>query len=108
MNYLCLVYLAHDKLHACPDSTCFAFAEELPGSGHFVAGQALQPTDTVSDALALLPKRYGAEHELVRLQDLNEAIHWASKIPPARYGSIEVRPVRELDVSDIAATQATV
>jgi hypothetical protein len=45
---------------------------------------------------------------MIEAKDLNEAIHWASKIPPARYGSIEVRPVRELDVSDIAATQAAV
>ena len=33
---------------------------------------------------------------LVDARDLNEAIQMASKIPPAREGSIEVRPVREL------------
>ncbi|MCF7513056.1 YciI family protein [Pseudoalteromonas sp. L23] len=33
---------------------------------------------------------------LLDVKDLNEAIQAASKIPPARYGSIEIRPVREL------------
>jgi hypothetical protein len=31
-------------------------------------------------------------------RDLNEAIQLASRIPPAEIGSIEVRPVRELNV----------
>ena len=33
----------------------------------------------------------------VEAKDLNEAIRIASGIPPAQYGSIEVRPVRSLD-----------
>ena len=33
---------------------------------------------------------------MLEAQDLNEAITLAEKIPPARYGSIEVRPAREL------------
>jgi hypothetical protein len=36
---------------------------------------------------------------LLEARDLNEAIQLASKIPPAKFGSIEVRPVRELQVS---------
>jgi hypothetical protein len=40
---------------------------------------------------------------LVDAKDLNEAIQLASGIPPARYGSIEVRPVRQLDVPQAAA-----
>ncbi len=35
---------------------------------------------------------------LIEARDLNEAIQTASKIPPAREGSVEVRPVRQLDV----------
>ena len=33
---------------------------------------------------------------LLEARDLNDAIQMATKIPPAREGSIEVRPVREL------------
>ena len=36
---------------------------------------------------------------LIDAKDLNEAVSWAAKIPPAKYGSIEVRPVRELDLT---------
>ncbi|HCJ65505.1 MAG TPA: dehydrogenase, partial [Alcanivorax sp.] len=36
---------------------------------------------------------------LVDARDLNEAIRIAENIPPARVGSIEVRPVRELQVN---------
>ena len=36
---------------------------------------------------------------LLEATDLNEAIRLATKIPPVQHGSIEVRPVRELDVA---------
>jgi hypothetical protein len=36
---------------------------------------------------------------LIEARDLNDAIQAASKIPPAREGSVEVRPVRQLDVA---------
>jgi hypothetical protein len=37
---------------------------------------------------------------MIEARDLNEAIQIASKIPPAKYGSIEVRPARELVVDE--------
>ena len=37
---------------------------------------------------------------MLEAKDLNEAIQLANKIPPARYGSIEIRPVRELPVPE--------
>ncbi|MEO6919409.1 MAG: YciI family protein [Collimonas sp.] len=119
MNYLCLVYLAPDQLHSCPDHVCFAYAEELRGSGHFIAAQALKPVDSattvrirnghmsLTDGPFAETKEQLAGFYLIDAKDLNEAIHWASRIPPARYGSIEVRPVRELDLSSLAlATDA--
>jgi hypothetical protein len=36
---------------------------------------------------------------LIEAHDLNEALQIAAWIPPAKYGSVEVRPVRELDVA---------
>ncbi|GAC1335814.1 MAG: YciI family protein [Collimonas sp.] len=120
MNYLCLVYLAQDKLHACPDSVCFAYGEELRNSGHYIAGQALQSTDTattlrvrngqlsLTDGPFAETKEQLAGFYMIEARDLNEAIHLASKIPPARFGSIEVRPVRELDIGNTASVQETV
>ena len=41
---------------------------------------------------------------MIDAKDLNEALQVAGKIPPAKYGSIEVRPVRTLDVPELRAT----
>ncbi|MBA3732325.1 MAG: hypothetical protein H0W93_08280, partial [Gammaproteobacteria bacterium] len=40
---------------------------------------------------------------LIDARDLNEAIQIAAKIPPARVGSIEVRPIRQLAGSNRVA-----
>ncbi len=48
-------------------------------------------------------KEHLAGFYLIEAQDLNEAIHWAAKIPPARFGSIEVRPMRR----DMVLEEAT-
>jgi hypothetical protein len=74
-----------------------------------VAAEALQPTDTattvrvrngkmlVTDGPFAETKEQLAGFYLVDAHDLNEAIQIASRIPPAREGSVEVRPVRELN-----------
>jgi hypothetical protein len=110
MKYLCLVYLEKDKLHAVPDPECFASGERLRNSGSLIAAEALQPIDTattvrvrngrvsITDGPFAETKEQLAGFYLVEARDLNDAIQIASKIPPAREGSIEVRPVRELEV----------
>jgi hypothetical protein len=108
MKYLCLVYLEPDKLHAVPDSECAMSGQRLRERGVLVAAEALQPIDTattvrvragkvlVTDGPFAETKEQLAGFYLVDAHDLNEAIQIASKIPPAREGSVEVRPVREL------------
>jgi len=108
MKYLCLVYLDEKKLDAVPDSDCKAYGEGLRNSGHSIAAEALQPVHTativrvrngnlsVTDGPFAETKEQLAGFYLIDAKDLNEAIQLASKIPPAREGSIEVRPVREL------------
>jgi len=110
MKYLCLVYLEEEKLHAVPDSDCKACGEGLRKSGHHIAAEALQPVHTattvrvrnghvsVTDGPFAETKEQLAGFYLIDATDLNEAIQLASKIPPARVGSIEVRPTRELSV----------
>jgi hypothetical protein len=110
MKYLCLVYLEPDKLHAVPDTECFASGERLRHNGSLIADEALQPVDTattvrvrngrvsITDGPFAETKEQLAGFYLVEARDLNDAIQIASKIPPAREGSIEVRPVRELEV----------
>jgi hypothetical protein len=109
MKYLCLVYLEEQKLHAVPDRECAACGNGFRDSGLLVAAEALQPVNTattvrvrngkvsVTDGPFAETKEQLAGFYLIEARDLNEAIQVASKIPPAREGSIEVRPVRELD-----------
>jgi len=108
MKYLCLVYLEKDKLHAVPDNECMACGNGFRTSGVLVAAEALQPVDTattvrvrngktyITDGPFAETKEQLAGFYLLDARDLNDAIHMASKIPPAREGSVEVRPVREL------------
>jgi hypothetical protein len=108
MKYLCLVYLESDKLRAVPDRECQACGDGFRASGVLVAAEALQPIDTaatvrvrngkmiVTDGPFAETKEQLAGFYLLDARDLNEALQMAAKIPPAREGSIEVRPVREL------------
>ncbi|MBR7799247.1 YciI family protein [Undibacterium fentianense] len=110
MKYLCLVYLSEENWNACPDPTCFAFAEQLAKSGHMIAAEPLHPIQTattvrvrngqmsMTDGPFAETKEHLAGFYLIDAKDLNEAVSWAAKIPPAKFGSIEVRPVRELDL----------
>lgn len=108
MRYLCLVYCEESKLETISDSECLAFSEDLGEGGHCVAAEALQSVQTATTVrvrngrLSLTDGPFAEIKEqlagfyLIEARDLNEALQWAAKIPPARIGSIEVRPVREL------------
>ncbi len=109
MKYLCLVYLEDDKLHAVPDSECLAASVGLRAGGHVVAAEALHPVHTATTlrvrggALTMTDGPFAETKEqlagfyLIDAADLDEAVTLAARIPPVRAGSVEVRPVRELD-----------
>ena len=108
MKYLCLVYLEKDKWSAVPDRECKACGERFQDRGVLLAAEPLEWIDTattervrngntyITDGPFAETKEALAGFYLLDARDLNEAITMASKIPPAREGSIEVRPVREL------------
>ena len=109
MKYLCLVYLQKEKWHAVPDRECANCGENLRDRGVLLAAEPLHPVETaatvrvrngtlsVVDGPFAETKEQLAGFYLVEARDLNDAIQMAAKIPPAREGSIEVRPVRELE-----------
>src|SRR3977135_1172256 len=82
-----------------------AFTQSIIQSGNFKAGDALQPTTTattvrVRDGKTLTTDGPFAEtreqlagYYLVEAKELDAAIAIAARIPGARYGSIEVRPI---------------
>ncbi len=108
MKYLCLVYGEEDKLGAMDDHECLACDADLRASGHCVASEALEPVATattvrirngriaVSDGPFAETKEALAGFYLLEARDLNEAISLAAKIPPAKVGCVEVRPIRPI------------
>lgn len=115
MKYLALVYYNEAIMNAMSQQEwdalnreCMGCVENLQRSGHFVDGHPLQQTDTATtvrvrngkltttDGPFAETREQLAGFYMLEARDLNEAIQLAGKIPPARYGSIEVRPVREL------------
>ena len=108
MKYLCLVYAEEKKLEGFDDAECVAYDEGLRSSGHCIASEALQAVATattvrsrngkvsVTDGPFAETREQLAGFYLVEARDLNEAIQLAGRIPPARVGSIEIRPIREL------------
>jgi hypothetical protein len=115
MKYLCLVYDDEKNLDAMSDreldelvSTCLAVDDELRKNGHVIASEALQPVQTATtvrvrngrvtttDGPFAETKEQLGGFFLIDARDLNEAIQVASRIPSARLGSIEVRPIWEI------------
>ena len=108
MKYLCLVYLDKEHWSAVPDRECKQCGEGLRDSGKLLAAEPLEPIETatsvrvrhgqvtITDGPFAETKEQLAGFYLVDAANLDEAIQIASTIPPAREGTIEVRPVREL------------
>jgi hypothetical protein len=115
MKYLCLVYFDEKDLDALSTSEwtaltgeCLTYGEGIRQGGHYVAAEALQPVrtattlrvrdgklSTTDGPFAETKEQLGGFY-LIDARDLPEAIRVASRIPPARLGSIEVRPIREV------------
>ncbi len=111
MKYLLLIYTPEpteqpsDEAIAAVMDEYNAFGEWVNGRGAFVSGEALQPTVTattvrVRDGQTLTTDGPFAETKealggfyLVEARDLDDAIEIAARIPGARHGSIEVRPI---------------
>ena len=118
MKYLCLFYHEEAKISAIPDvdfdahiAAVLAHRAELETSGHYIACDALQFVESattlrvrngkmaITDGPFVETKEQLGGFYLIEAKDLNEAIRIASKMPPARPGSIEVRPIRELSAT---------
>jgi hypothetical protein len=115
MKYACLVYLKEAEITALTqgewdalNTECIAFGDVQVANVERLGGEALQPTHTattvrVRDGRVTTTDGPFAETTeqlagfyAIEAKDLDEAIAFAAKIPPARYGTIEIRPLREL------------
>lgn len=114
MKYLCLVYVEEPVLNGLSRSERVAlsdeslqYCEELQKAGQFIAASPLHPVETAttvrvrSGRLATTDGPFAETKEqlggffMIDVRDLNDAIRLAAKIPAARLGSIEVRPIKE-------------
>jgi len=108
MKYLCLVYLDERRLDEVPDEDCVEYDASIRDTGYCLASEALQSVQTatsvrvrngnvsITDGPFAETKEQLAGFYMIEARDLNEAIQIASKIPPARVGCVEVRPVRPI------------
>ena len=108
MKYLCLVYLDEKRREECSESECVTYDAAIRKSGHCIASEALQSVQTATTVrvrngrLSATDGPFAETNEqlggfvFIEARDLNEAIQIAGRIPSARIGSIEVRPVIDL------------
>ena len=125
MKYLCLIYDEEKKLAAMPKSEgdafmgeYFAFTEGIKKSGHYLGGNALQPVAaattvrvrngkvSTTDGPFVETKEQLGGFYMIDAKDLNEALQIASRIPSARFGGVEVRPVIDFSAEQAKREQA--
>ena len=114
MRYLCLIY-DEEKMWATMSENdakaimgeYFAFTDGVKKSGHYVGGEALQPTSTATSVRVRQGKTTTTDgpfaetkeqlggYYLIEARDLNDAIQVAARIPGARHGTVEVRPIQD-------------
>ena len=112
MRYLCLIYDNEKAWETMPKDEAdavfgeyFAFTEGIKKSGHYLGGEALKPVHTATtvrvrngkmsttDGPFAETKEQLGGYYMIEAKDLNEALQIAAKIPSAKTGSVEVRPV---------------
>lgn len=112
MRYMLLIYSDEQAWTDEERETCYrestAVAHQLNAQGHFLASSPLQPVSTATSVQIRNGKRLVTDgpfaetreqlggYYLVYAKDLDEAIGIAEKLPPARKGTIEIRPLVEI------------
>jgi len=112
MRYMLLVYLDEHALSETEREACYAesvqVAKDLQANGQYLATAPLYPTSTATSVRVREGKRLVTDgpfaetreqlggYFLVEAKDLDEAIGIAGRIPGARAGTVEIRPVIEV------------
>ena len=116
MRYLCLIYEDEKAWQNMSEADMQkgmaeynAFTENIKQNGNYVGGEALQPTNTAksvrvrngklstTDGPYVETKEQLGGYYLIKAKDLNDAVQVASRIPGAKHGTVEVRPIMEFD-----------
>ncbi|HEY2960992.1 MAG TPA: YciI family protein [Pyrinomonadaceae bacterium] len=112
MKYMLLVYLDEHSLSEAEREHCYVesaqLAQDLSAQGKYLSAGPLHPTATATSVRVREGKRLVTDgpfaetreqlggYYLVDARDLDEAMKIAERIPVARHGTIEIRPVLEI------------
>ena len=112
MKYMLLVYLDEQALSEDEREHCYVesaqLAQELNCSKQYLDASPLHPVATATSVRVREGKRLVTDgpfaetreqlggYYLIDAQNLDEAIHIAERVPPARFGTVEIRPVMEI------------
>ena len=112
MKYMLLIYLDEQAWGDFEREQCYEestqLAYQLRGNGQYLAANPLQSVDMATSVRVRNGKRlvtdgpFAETHEqlggyfLIEAKDLDEAISVAERIPGARKGTVEIRPVVEI------------
>ncbi|HYK20754.1 MAG TPA: YciI family protein [Pyrinomonadaceae bacterium] len=118
MKYMLLVYLDENCLSETEREHCYQesaqLAQDLSTSGKYISAGPLRPTTTATSLRMRNGKRLITDgpfaetreqlggYYLIDARDLDEAMSIAERIPVAKVGTIEIRPV--LEISGLPAT----
>ncbi|HLQ78778.1 MAG TPA: YciI family protein [Terriglobia bacterium] len=112
MKYMLLVYLDENAMNEGERTDCYKksaqLAQDIHAKGQFLAASPLHPTTTatsvrvregrkiVTDGPFAETREQLGGYYLIEGKNLDEAIGIAERIPGARWGTIEIRPVMEI------------
>jgi hypothetical protein len=112
MKYMLLIYMEPNAMSEPEREHCYVestqLAHDLNGSGNFLAANPLHPTSMatsvrvrdgkplVTDGPFMETREHLGGYFLIDAKDLDEAIGIAGRIPGARKGTVEIRPILEI------------
>jgi hypothetical protein len=112
MKYMMLVYLDEQAMSEDEREHCYVesaqLAQELNSSKQYLDASPLHPVATATSVRVREGRRLVTDgpfaetreqlggYYLIEANDLDEAIGIAERIPPARFGTVEIRPVMEI------------
>jgi hypothetical protein len=113
MKYMLLVYLDEQVLSDSEREHCYVesarLTQDLNATGQYLAASPLHPVSTATSVRVRDGKRvvtdgpFAETREqlggfyLIEARDLDEAMNIAERIPPAKFGTVEIRPVMEIE-----------
>jgi len=112
MKYMLLVYMDEQAMSLAEREDCYVesaqLAQRIKSKGQYLAAGPLHPVATATSVRVRNGKRLVTDgpfaetreqlggYYLIEAEDLDEAIGIAEQIPPARLGTIEIRPLLEI------------